>query len=110
MKKSIATLAAIGALGLGLSVASPVSAHGDDHETEHETDHETTPPPSQTLAEILLSDSAGDDANGFDKNSKDWVLHCGDGIGAVPALIRAADLNERSSDRGGRLARPRTSS
>lgn len=74
MKKRIAALAAFGALGLGLSVASPASAHSDDRETEHETDHEATPPPSQTLAEILLSDSAGDDANGFDKNSKDFDI------------------------------------
>ncbi|HSB86405.1 MAG TPA: fasciclin domain-containing protein [Ilumatobacteraceae bacterium] len=70
MKKSIAALAAFGALGLGLSVASPASAHSADRETEHET----TPPPSQTLAEILLSDSAGDDANGFDKNAKDFDI------------------------------------
>ena len=50
MKKSIAALATFGVLGLGLSVASPVSAHSDDRATEHETDHEVTPTPSQTLA------------------------------------------------------------
>lgn len=74
MKKSIAAVAAFGALGLGLSVASPVSAHSDDRATEHETDHQVTPTPSQTLAEILLSDSAGDDANGFDGNGKDFDI------------------------------------
>jgi uncharacterized surface protein with fasciclin (FAS1) repeats len=93
MKKSIAALAAFGALGLGLSVASPASAHGvyreTEHETDHESDHEATPPPSQTLAQILLSDSAGDDANGFDTNSKDFDIVT-QAVLLYPDLVAAA--------------------
>ena len=85
MKKSIAALAALGALGLSLSVASPASAHSDDHGTKHGT----TPPPSQTLAQILLSDSAGDDANGFDDNWKDFDIVT-QAVLLYPDLVAAA--------------------
>jgi uncharacterized surface protein with fasciclin (FAS1) repeats len=85
MKKSIAVLAAIGAIGLGLSVAAPVSAGDDDHEMEHES----PAPPSQSLAEILLSDSAGDDAQGFDHNWKDYDIVT-QAVLLFPDLVAAA--------------------
>jgi uncharacterized surface protein with fasciclin (FAS1) repeats len=85
MKKSIAALAAVGALGVSLIMASPVSAHNDDHGN----DHEVPKPPSQTLAQILLSDSSEDDANGFDKNPKDFDIVT-QAVLLYPDLVAAA--------------------
>jgi len=59
------------------------------HEAEHATEHEATPPPSQTLAQILLSDSAGDDASGFDKNWKDFDIVT-QAVLLYPDLVAAA--------------------
>jgi uncharacterized surface protein with fasciclin (FAS1) repeats len=90
MKKSIAALAAIGALGLGLSMATPVSAHGNEQETEHEGHHQQAAP-TQTLAQILLSDSAGDDANGFDNNPWDFDI-------VTQAVLLYPDLVDAASN------------
>jgi uncharacterized surface protein with fasciclin (FAS1) repeats len=74
MKKSLAAFTALGVIGLGLSLATPASASDRHSYEESEHEHETPPAPSQTLAQILLSDSAGDDAMGFDHNWRDYDI------------------------------------
>jgi uncharacterized surface protein with fasciclin (FAS1) repeats len=62
MKNRVKAVAWIATIGIGLAVTSPVSAHGN------------ASPPSRTLAEILLSDSAKDDADGFDHRWYDFDI------------------------------------
>ena len=73
-KKSL--LATAGALALGLAAVAPASA-------------DTPPPP--TLAEVLLSDSAGDDAGGFDGNWNDYDI-------VTQAVLLFPDLVAAASD------------
>jgi uncharacterized surface protein with fasciclin (FAS1) repeats len=77
MKNSVKAVAWLAAIGLGLSVTSPVAAHGKD---------ETS---NQTLAEILLSDSAKDDADGFDHRWHDFDIVT-QAVLLFPDLVAAA--------------------
>ena len=77
MKSKVKAVAWIAAIGIGLGVSSPVSAHGNDDT------------PNQTLAEILLSDSAKDDAEGFDRRWHDFDIVT-QAVLLYPDLVAAA--------------------
>lgn len=74
MKK---TLLATVALALGVATVGPVTASADQ--------------PAPTLAAILLSDSGGDDANGFDTNWSDYDI-------VTQAVLLFPDLTAAVSD------------
>lgn len=82
-KRSVTTVAA--ALGVALVVPTTASAH--DHHDEG---------PAPTLAEILLSDSAGDDAQGFDHDWRDYDI-------VTQAVLLFPDLVAAASDPGAEL-------
>lgn len=67
------------ALGVATVAPSTVSAYGDDGG------------PSMTLAEILLSDAAGDDADGFDGSWRDYDI-------VTQAVLLFDDLTAAASD------------
>jgi uncharacterized surface protein with fasciclin (FAS1) repeats len=79
MKNRVKAVAFIATIGMALSVTSPVMAHGHDEESV----------PTQTLAEILLSDSAKDDADGFDHRWYDYDIVT-QAVLLFPDLVAAA--------------------
>jgi uncharacterized surface protein with fasciclin (FAS1) repeats len=78
MKNRVRAAAWIAAIGVVLGVSSPAMAHGKEDET-----------PTQTLAEILLSDSAKDDADGFDRRWNDFDIVT-QAVLLYPDLVAAA--------------------
>ena len=85
-------LLALGALAAAISaaVATPASAH------ESEREHRPAPTPSLTLAEVLLSDSSSDDADGFDHNGGDYDI-------VTQAVLAFPDLTAAASDPAAQL-------
>jgi uncharacterized surface protein with fasciclin (FAS1) repeats len=77
MKNRVKGVAWIAAIGIGLGVTSPVMAHGNDEA------------PTRTIAEILLSDSAKDDAEGFDHRWNDFDIVT-QAVLLFPDLVSAA--------------------
>jgi uncharacterized surface protein with fasciclin (FAS1) repeats len=82
-----AAIAVVGAIGIVLSAASPALANGDGHHNGY--GNKTTTQPTLTLAEILLSDSASDDAKGFDDDSDDFDIVT-QAVLLFPDLVAAA--------------------
>src|SRR6478672_3271858 len=78
MKNKVRAVAWIAAIGIGLGVSSPVLAHGNDDDVTN-----------QTLAEILLSDSAKDNADGFDQRWNDFDIVT-QAVLLYPDLVAAA--------------------
>ena len=76
MKKSL--LAAAGAMAVGIVAVAPASTIAEA-------------PTRPTLAEVLVSDSAGDDANGFDRNWNDYDI-------VTQAVLLFPDLVAAASD------------
>lgn len=76
MKKSL--LAAAGAMAIGIVAVAPASTIAEA-------------PARPTLAEVLLSDSAGDDVNGFDRNWNDYDI-------VTQAVLLFPDLVAAASD------------
>jgi uncharacterized surface protein with fasciclin (FAS1) repeats len=77
MKNRVKAVAWIAAIGIGLGVTSPAMAHGNDESPDH------------TLAETLLSDSAKDDAEGFDHRWNDFDIVT-QAVLLFPDLVAAA--------------------
>lgn len=77
MKIRVKAVAWIAAMGIGLGVTAPVSAHDKDDA------------PNQTLAEILLSDSGKDGADGFDRRWHDFDIVT-QAVLLYPDLVAAA--------------------
>jgi uncharacterized surface protein with fasciclin (FAS1) repeats len=77
MKNRVKAVAWIATIGIGLGVTAPVSAHGKDDAA------------SRTLAEILLSDSAKDGADGFDHRWYDFDIVT-QAVLLYPDLVAAA--------------------
>ena len=83
-----AAITAAAVVGL---MAGPASAHGGD-------DDDDGAPPAQptTIAGLLLADKAGDDANGFDHNWRDYDI-------VTQAVLAFPDLTAAASDANAKL-------
>jgi uncharacterized surface protein with fasciclin (FAS1) repeats len=90
MTKRILAAAAV-AISFTAALAVPASAHERERERDDDREHQPVPAPSATLAQVLLSDSAGDDADGFDHNGWDYDI-------VTQAVLRFPDLTAAASD------------
>jgi uncharacterized surface protein with fasciclin (FAS1) repeats len=75
IRKTIIAIAAAAAVAAPVALVAPAQA--------------TAPSPKPTIADVLLSDKAGDDANGFDRNWYDFDIVT-QAVLNFPALVSAA--------------------